>query len=170
MRKLTKVSIALVLGLLVSLSMFGAGAFARSANQSLASCSSGRLNGQQQWGNGSKDGACNGGGCQFSGCNNDNQCATELQSFKSLQEVREVEQVRVAVVHREVLSFRALRFIRQLVTIRSNGRFLHVWRAVQVWQVEHAVRLVRSFQTHSVVREIKKLVVSQHAVRVCHQF
>lgn len=145
MRKLTQVSVALVLGLLVSLSMFGAGAFAKSAHQALASCGN------------------------SSSCNSHTECVTQMQSFKQFKEVREVLLERVAVVHREVKTVRVARFVRRLVTIHSGSHFVHVWRSVKVWQYKHVVRLVHTFQIHQVVHFVKKAVSTQHAVRVCHQ-
>lgn len=145
MRKLTQVSIALVLGLLVSLSMFGAGAFAQSANQALANCGN------------------------SSSCNSHTECVTQMQSFKQFKEVREVTLERVAVVHREVKTVRVARFVRRLVTIHSGSHILHVWRSVKVWQYKQAVHLVHTFQIHQAVHFVKKAVASQHAVRVCHQ-
>ena len=145
MRKLTQVSIALVLCLLVSLSMFGAGAFAQSANQALANCGN------------------------SSSCNSHTECVSVMQSFKQFKEVREVLLERVAVVHREVKTVRVARFVRRLVTIHSGSHFLHVWRSVKVWQYKHVVRLVHTFQIHQVVHFVKKAIASQHAVRVCHQ-
>lgn len=145
MRKLTQVSIALVLGLLVSLSMFGAGAFARSANQAPANCG------------------------DSSSCNSHTECITQWQSFKQFKEVREVTLERIAVVHHEVKTIRIARFVRRLVAIHSGSHILHAWRSVKIWQYKHVVRLVHTIQIHQAVHFVKKALASQHAVRVCHQ-
>lgn len=146
MRKLTQVSIALVLGLLVSLSMFGAGAFAQRVNQAPADC-----------------------GDSSSSCDSHTECVSVMQSFKQFKEVREVTLEQVAVVHREVKTVKVARFVRHLVTIHSGSHILHVWRSVTVWKFKHVVHLIHTFKIHQVVHFVKKAVASQHAVRVCHQ-
>lgn len=152
MVKLTKVSMAIALGLMISMLLFTSGAFAQSVNQSSAAVTGKRTNPalakwrgshnrfdnwRNPWGN---------SGCENAFCGDNNgfvRCASVMKSIKVWRMRRVMETVRVLRVHRIE------------ITVHRGWSMFHEVRLVKIWQISHIAKMIRSLQ------------VSQRAVRVC---
>lgn len=152
MVKLTKVSIAIALSLMISVLLFTSGAFAQSVQQSSATTTrqattpalanwGGNLNwsgfGHAPWGR---------GGCGSALCGENNGFGMCRSVMKSISVWR---------TRRIAIAVKTLRLLRQTVFIHRFGRTVRVVREIKQWQVRHEMRTIRTLQ------------VLKRSVRVC---
>lgn len=143
MEKLTKVGIAFVLGLMISLLLGTSGAFAQGVNRgSPAVANWGRQHRQvnfwrNSWG---RDG-CGGGFCN--------------QGFGEVRCVRAIKLVKVWYTRRVVETFRTLRIYKTMVAISTD------------WGIKRAMREIKTWQVHRVVKIMRALRVERQSFRVC---
>jgi hypothetical protein len=152
MVKLTKVSIAIALSLMISVLLFTSGAFAQSVQQSSATVTKqaatpalanwgGSRNRSDFWRNPWGQEGC---GSALCGENNGfGMCRSVMKSI-SVWRTR-----RIAVV------VKTLRLLRQTVFIHRFGRTVRIVREIKQWQVRHEMRTIRTLQ------------VLKRSVRVC---
>ncbi|HEY1350286.1 MAG TPA: hypothetical protein VGF67_11750 [Ktedonobacteraceae bacterium] len=144
MKKLTKVGLALLLGLVICLVSGTSGAFAQSANRSKLAVASREMHSDlvRFWHNGRELRNCTVGLCHhWSGAT---QC------------VRVLKMVKVWSTRHVMETFKTLHSYKTVVVLHTDWGTRRMVKEVKTWQVRHAMKAIRALR------------VSRQVIQECH--
>jgi hypothetical protein len=144
MEKLTKVGLALLLGLLICLVSGTSGAFAQRANRSAPAAASREMRSDlvRFWHNGQDLRTCAVGLCH--------------RGSGATQCIRALKLVKIWYIRHVIETFRTLRSSKTVVVQHTDWGTMRVVKEIKTWQVRHAMKAIRALR------------VSRQMVQVCH--